>query len=111
MNDKLAVILVSGDAKVLEMGLVYAKNVIKHEWMSDIKIYLFGPSEVAIGTDPDLQAMVREIIGKGIIPVACKWCSDKYGVSDLLVGLGCEVDYIGSPVSTAIHDGYVPMTW
>ncbi len=111
MRDKLAVILVSGDAKVLEMGLVYAKNVVKHEWMSDMKLYFFGPSEVTIGTDPDLQAIVKEIIAEGITPTACKWCSDKYGVSDLLIGLGCAVDYIGAPVSTAIQDGYVPMTW
>ncbi len=111
MNDKLAVILVSGDAKVLEMGLVYAKNVVKHGWMTDTKLYIFGPSEVTIGTDPDLQAMVREIIAEGMIPVACKWCSDKYGVSDLLVELGCAVEYVGAPISTAIQDGYIPMTW
>jgi len=111
MNDKLAVILVSGDAKVLEMGLMYARNAVKKGWMTDTLLYFFGPSEVTIGTDPDLQTMVREIIAEGTIPIACKWCSDKYGVSDLLVGLGCTVDYVGSPISKAIKDGYVPMTW
>jgi len=111
MNDKLAVILVSGDAKVLEMGLTYARNTVKQGWMSNTLLYFFGPSEVIISTDPDLQAMVREIIAEGTIPVACKWCSDKYGVSDLLVGLGCTVDYVGSPISKAIKNGYVPMTW
>ena len=111
MNDKLAVILVSGDAKVLEMGLMYARNAVKKEWMTDTLLCFFGPSEVTIGTDPDLQAMVREIIAEGTIPVACKWCSDKYGVSDLLANLGCSVDYVGSPISKAIQDGYVPMTW
>lgn len=29
MSDKLAVILVSADPKVLEMGLMYARNAIK----------------------------------------------------------------------------------
>lgn len=111
MSDKLAVILVSGDSKVLEMGLMYARNTVKHGWMSDTKLYIFGPSEVTISTDPDLQAMVREIIAEGTIPVACKWCSDKYGVSDLLAKLGCNVDYVGAPISEAIQDGYVPMTW
>ena len=92
MNDKLAVILVSGDAKGLEMGLMYARNAVKQGWMTDTLLYSFGPAEVTI-------------------PVACKWYSDKYGVSDLLAKLGCSVDYAGSPISKAIQDGYVPMTW
>ena len=111
MSSKLAVILVSGDAKVLEMGLMYARNTVKQGWMSDTQLYIFGPSEVTIGTDPGLQEMVREIIAEGTIPVACKWCSDKYGVSDLLLDLGCRVDYVGAAISKAIQDGYVPMTW
>ena len=111
MSDKLAVILVSGDAKVLEMGLMYARNTVKQRWMSDTRLFIFGPSEVTIGTDPDLQGMVREIIEEGTIPIACKWCSDKYGVSDLLSSLGCEIEYVGAPISKAIQDGYVPMTW
>ena len=111
MNDKLAVILVSGDAKGLEMGLMYARSAVKQGWMTDTLLYSFGPAEVTISTDPDLQDMVREIIAEGTIPVACKWCSDKYGVSDLLAKLGCSVDYVGSPISKAIQDGYVPMTW
>lgn len=111
MSDKLAVILASGDPKVLEMGLMYSLNAIKQGWMEDVKIYLFGPSEVTIATDPELQQTVREIIGTGTIPVACKWCSDKYVVSEHLTKLGCKVDYVGSPISRAIRDGYTPMTW
>ena len=111
MSDRLAVILVSGDVKVLEMGLMYVRNAVKQGWMTDTKLYFFGPAEVTIGTDPNLQAMVREIVADGTIPVACKWCSDKYSVSDLLIELGCVIDYVGAPISKAIQDGYVPMTW
>lgn len=111
MSDKLAVILVSGDPKVLEMGLVYAGNVVKREWMEKMKLFLFGPSEVTIGTDPDLQDMIKEIIAGGTVPQACKWCSDKYGVSEHLAELGCSVEYIGDLVSQAIKEGYTPMTW
>lgn len=111
MNDKLAVILVSGDPKVLEMGLVYTRNCVAQGWMADVRLYFFGPSEVTIATDPDLKALVTEIIAGGTIPQACIWCSNKYGVSELLVALGCNVLGIGQPVSEAIKDGYVPMTW
>ena len=111
MSDKLAVILASGDRKVLEMGLVYARNVVARGWMKDMKLFFFGPSEVTIATDPDLRELVEAIIQGGTVPQACKWCSDKYGVSDMLLALGCEVEYIGSPVSEAIKAGYTPMTW
>ena len=111
MNDKLAVILVSSDRKVLEMSLVYARNAIARGWMADLQLFFFGPSEVTIATDPDLRALVKDIIEGGTVPRACKWCSDKYYVSAMLEELGCVVEYIGSPVSEAIRAGYVPMTW
>lgn len=111
MSDKLAVILASSDRKVLEMGLVYARNVVVRGWMEDMKLFFFGPSEVTIATDPDLHELVKVIIEEGTVPRACKWCSDKYGVSDMLEELGCTVEYIGSPVSQAIREGYTPMTW
>lgn len=111
MSGKLVVILASGDPKVLEMGLMYARNAVKQRWMKDVKLYFFGPSEVAIATDPDLQAMVREIIVEGTIPTACKWCADKYNVTDMLADLGCNVNYVGAHISAAIKDGYTPMTW
>ena len=71
----------------------------------------FGPSEVTIATDPDLQGIVKDIIAGGTTPRVCQWCSDKYGVSDKLTALGCAVEYIGQPVSEAIKAGYTPMTW
>ena len=111
MSDKLAVILTSGDPQVLEMGLVYARNAISHKWFTDVRVYLFGPSEVTAVTDPELRKRVEAVIKEGVIPAACKWCSDKYNVSALLEELGCRVEYIGKPVSESIRDGYTPMTW
>jgi hypothetical protein len=46
-----------------------------------------------------------------VVPVACKYCSDKYHVSELLSEVGCGVEYIGEPISDAIKAGYVPMVW
>ena len=111
MTDKLAVILASGDPKVLEMGLIYARNTAKQGWMSEVKLYLFGPSEVATATDPELQKTVKEIMSEGTIPLACKRCSDKYNVTELLAEIGCNVEYIGAPISEAVREGYIPMVW
>jgi len=111
MNDKLVVILASGDPRVLEMGLMYARNVSKQGWMSDVKIFLFGPSETQVSTDPALREAVADMIAEGLVPVACKYCADKYSVSEALQNLGCGIEYVGVPISDAIKDGYVPMVW
>lgn len=111
MNDKLVVILASGDPRVLEMGLMYARNAAKQGWMSDVKLFLFGPSETQVATDPALREMAKTVIEEGLVPVACKHCSDKYSVSELLDKIGCDIEYVGAPISDAIKAGYVPMVW
>jgi len=111
MSDKLAVILTSGDPRVLEMALMYARNASRKGWMAETKLFLFGPAETQIATDPALREAIGTMIEEGTTPVACKSCSDKYSVSDLLRALGCKVEYIGEPISHAIRDGYVPMVW
>ncbi len=111
MNDKLAVILASGDPRVLEMGLMYARNAAKQGWISDVKVFLFGPSETQVATDPALREMAESMIGEGLVPIACKYCSDKYAVSEQLEKIGCDIEYVGAPISEAIKAGYVPMVW
>jgi len=107
VNAKVAVVLSSRDPKVLEIGLLYTLNAMKHGWMDGVKLYLFGPAEGAIPADPGLRGMLEKVIEQGGSPVACKWWSDKYSVSEL----GCKVEYIGETISRAIREGYVPLTW
>ena len=111
MNDKLAVILVSADPDVLDMGLIYAVNVVNRQWIPDLRVYLFGPSEVTIVTHPELAERIKMLIKAGIVPEACIDCSDKHNVTEPLRELGCIVRGIGQPVTEAIREGYVPMSW
>ncbi|MEA3407359.1 MAG: hypothetical protein U9R48_04675 [Chloroflexota bacterium] len=78
--------------------------------MEGVQVFFFGPSEVTIATDPDLYPLVEEIIESGEVPKTCKWCSDKYHISELLEEIECSVEYFGSPVSEPIKAGYTPMT-
>jgi hypothetical protein len=105
MPDRLAVILASGDPRVLEMGLMSARNTCKQGWMEETKLFPFGPSETQVATDPTLREMIRTLIDEGIVPVACRFCSDKYSVSELLRELGRDVEYVGEPISQAIRGG------
>jgi len=111
MNDKFAVILAGGDLRVLEMGMMYARNASKQGWLNDVKLFLFGPSETQVATDPVPQEMAKTVIGEGLVPIACQYCLDKFLASKLLSGIGCEIGCVGAPISQAIYDGYVPLIW
>ncbi|UCF10308.1 MAG: DsrE family protein [Candidatus Bipolaricaulota bacterium] len=111
MADKIAVILTSRDPVALEMGFLYARNARKEGWMRDVRLFLFGSSEIAVATEPALREMVETSVAEGLVPRACKFCADKYGVTEPLEGLGCVVEYVGQSLSDALHDGCLPMTW
>jgi hypothetical protein len=111
MADKIAVVLTSRDPVALEMGFLFARNSRKHEWMSDVRLFLFGSSEIAVATEPELRDMVAQCVAEGLVPHACKFCADKYGVTDALEAQGCVVEYVGQPLSEAIREGYQPLTW
>jgi hypothetical protein len=111
MHDKAVIVLTSRDPIVLEMGLLYARNARKNRWMTDVKLFLFGSSEIAAATEPAVREMIEAAVADGLTPRACRFCSDKYGVSEQLEALGCSVEYVGQPLSEAIRDGYVPLTW
>jgi hypothetical protein len=111
MNEKVAIVLTSRDPVALEMGLLYARNARKNRWMSDVELFLFGASEIAAVEDPAVREAIEAAVAEGLEPRACRFCADKHGVSDRLEALGCRVEYVGQPLSEAIHDGYVPLSW
>jgi hypothetical protein len=41
----------------------------------------------------------------GVVLEACKACSDSYGASDALAGLGIDVKYMGSPLTEMLKEG------
>ncbi len=44
-------------------------------------------------------------------PIACKFLSDRDGISDKLEELGVNVEYVGSLISGYIEEGYVPLVF
>jgi len=111
MNDRLCVIVSSSDRDVIRTALQYARRTVTEKFMQDTRLFLFGPSERIIAGDAELQDFVKRFQDTGKEVMACKWCSDDYGVTDALKNLGIRVDYIGTYVSEAIRQGYTPMVW
>lgn len=105
-EEKLVVLWTSGDREVaLKMAFMYTYNAKKYGWWKDITLIVWGPSSKLMSTDKELQDYLKKIIGTGTKVLACKGCSDLYGVSKKLEELGITVKYIGVELTTYLKEG------
>ena len=111
MNDKVLVILSSGEAEKARTGAMYAVNAVKQGWMEKVELYLFGPAQNLLIHDEPLQQFVNEFRALEGKPVACKFLADRDGISDKTADLGIDIEYVGAPISDLIKEGYIPMVW
>jgi len=110
MASKLLVIIATGDREKAIAGLMYTRNVLKNKWLDDVKVVFFGPSEKLAAHDDKVAWYIKEITDKSDC-FACQAISDKQDVSEKLAEAGVKVEYVGTIVSNAIKDGYLPMVW
>jgi hypothetical protein len=112
MATKLFVIVSSADREIaLEVGLVYPLNAARNKWMDDVKLIFFGPSEKTVASDAEVQSKVKELQAAGIEVMACKWCSDRMGITGVLEKAGIKVVYVGPIISQLIRDGWASLTF
>ena len=111
MEPRVLIVISSSDREKVWTGLLYARASIASDWMGYTKVILWGPSSEVVAKDAELQDAVREIIYMGEKVYVCKACSDKYSVSDKLIELGCDVEYVGPISSKFIKEGYVVFNW
>ena len=112
MANKVFVVLSSGDREVaLEVGLVYPLNAAKKKWMDEVKLIIFGPSEKIVAYDTEVQGRIKELQEVGVEVMACKWCSDRMGISQTLEGIGIKVVHVGSVISDLLRDGWASLTF
>jgi hypothetical protein len=105
-NESLIVLWTSGDKEVAtKMVFMYTLNARKKKWWDAVTLIVWGPSAKLLSQDADLQKIIAEMKAEGIKLEACKACSDQYGVSDALAGLGVEVKYMGMPLTEYIKKG------
>ena len=98
--EKLFVLWSSGDREVAtKMVFMYTLNAKLRGWWKDISLIVWGPSAKLVSEDKELQAEIIKIKEAGVELMACKACSDSYGVSDTLEELGIDVKYMGEPLT------------
>ena len=104
--DELVVLWTSGDREVaLKMAFMYTYNSRRFKWgWKNVTLVVWGPSAKLLVSDTELQEHVIEMKEKGVKLLACKKCSDIYGVSDDLRRLGIEVKYMDKPLTDYLRD-------
>lgn len=84
---------------VTEMLMPYAINSRKHGWWENVNVIIWGASAKLVAADKEVQDLVREMLEHGVAVEACKACSDSFGVSGDLTGLGVSVRYMGQALT------------
>jgi hypothetical protein len=72
---------------------------------------VWGPSSKLLAGDLELQEGIQQMKEAGVELLACKACSDMYGVSDKLAALGVDVKYMGVPVTDMLKSGWTSLTF
>ena len=112
MSAKVFVVVSSGDKEViLEPGFLYPLNAVKKNWMDEVKVIIFGPSEKVVADDLEIQGQVAELKAVGVEVIACKWCADRWNITEKLEAAGIKVEYVGSIMSQLLKDGWASLTF
>jgi hypothetical protein len=110
MTNKLLIILSSRDKEKILSGLMYAYGILKFNWLDDVEIFFFGPSEKLLAEDEEVSGLAKQITNQKKI-TACKFIADNEGITDRLLKIGINVEFVGSIISALIREGYQPMVW
>ena len=116
-SGNVVIMIQSGDPDLIFYGLLYADRAIKNQWMDNVKIVFWGPSEKTLAglpDDSDQKKLIKGIIangGKSARIWCCKACSDKYGVTEEMEKLGFEVFHVGNATSYLLKLGYRLWNW
>ena len=110
-NKVFAIITDSNREQALEVGLVYPMNCAKNKWLDEVKVIFIGPSEKLAAFDTQVQEKIKEMKSYGVEIFACKWCSDRMGITSQLEAQGITVVYVGPIISQLIKDGWAQLTF
>jgi len=107
----LVVLWVTHDKEAARnMAFMYAKNSKLRGWWERVLLVVWGPSARLLADDKDLQHELDELRAAGVELLACKACSDRYGVSEKLAELGIDVIYMGEPLTDLLKEGWATLS-
>jgi hypothetical protein len=110
MTSKVMVIISTAEKNKALTGIMYAVNAQKNKWVEDLKVIFFGPFENLLCEDEEVVQAASRLLDYET-PIACKFLSDRDGISEKLEKMGINVEYVGSLISGYIEQGYTPLVF
>lgn len=111
MSDRIIAIINTNEPGKARTGTMFAINALKHGWLEEVKLFIFGPAGELLLRDTEMQRMLKEYQQMEETAVACKFIADRDGTSQKIAALGVRVEFVGKMISDLIKDGYTPMVW
>jgi len=109
---RLLVIWSTTDREVaLHPAFMYTRNGKRLGWWEEVRLIVWGPSARLLVQDAELQEGIKAMLNAGVQVLACRACTDTYGVTEQLEQLGIEVQYIGQPLTKMLKEGWVTLTY
>lgn len=109
--EKLLIVWSSGDIEVAKkMVLLYAGVILPRGYWDEAHLMVWGPSARLLAGNEALKQMVREVASTGVKLSVCVVCSDEYGVTDVLRGLGVEPIHTGELLTEALKTDWKVIT-
>ena len=109
---RLVTIWASGDREVaLSSCLMYTHNSKRKGWWDQVRLIVWGPSAPVLAGDTELQDKIKLMQQDGVELLACRACSDRYGVTENLEALGIEVVHVGEALTEMLQTGWTALTY
>ncbi|AMQ17841.1 hypothetical protein [Thermococcus peptonophilus] len=106
-----ALVIISSDDESALPGFMWAANAIKHGWVEDVEVILFGPIERAIANgDERFLPWIEKLRELGKLPIACKRIAEFEGF-EVSLQRYVRTEYVGKIIAEHLEKGYVPMTF
>ena len=106
--DKIFLLVSDADPRIIiDVVFTYARNAIKRQWMDEVMVILWGPSQTTVVGTIELKAAVMEMVEmKGIQVVASEQCAEDYRVTDKLEKLGVSLISVDEKISILLKEGW-----
>ncbi|MDF1881624.1 DsrE family protein [Sulfurimonas sp. MAG313] len=112
MTNKLLIVWSTEEIEVAKkMILLYSSVMLERGYWDEASIMIWGPSARLISQNTQLQNKIKEIAKTGVKFQACVVCTDEYGVSKTLKGLGIELIHTGEVLTQALQGDWKVLTF
>jgi hypothetical protein len=111
-KQKLVVVWSSADPDVaIGNVFMYTKNSMLNKWWPEVRLIVWGPSTKLLAADKSLQKELAKVAEAGVELLACRSCTELFGVTEELEKLGIEVIHTGAPLTKMLKEGWACLTY